>query len=944
MLDWRDFRFYRLTQVPRPEQEREDRRRAARTGPLAAALTGSHADLRAAARPGATLLTAWLRTPDDGRRLHFLVGGRPDFPPAVRAAPGRPTSRRALLFPPGATGTELSTPDAEKLFGAFRRWVPCVARADALWAPSANRPEPPVPRRESFDRYVAHFPGPFAWLVLAEPLGAAELEPELRALVNEILPLSRGEVGEAKRVELERKQARHRELSRAQHGGGWRIRVLVGTDDPDGANTAAAMLCAVAELDGLPYTMAPAGPPSSTMDCATAFTGTTELLVALTRPPERELPGLRLVEPHSFDVTPEHPAGGGLRLGPVLDEGRVETSDLVLGTAALNRHTFVCGATGGGKSQTVRHLLTEASRAGLPWLVIEPAKAEYALMAKRLAGLGQDVVVIRPGHPDSPPAGLNPLRPARDFPLQAHADLLRALFLAAFEAQEPFPQIMSAALTRCYEELGWDLTTGHGVHNGPTPRYPMLSDLQRVATAVVTEIGYGKEIADNVQGFIKVRLGSLRQGTAGRFFEGGHPLDFERLYERNVVLEIEHVGDDADKAFFMGAVLMRLSEQLSVAARGKPRPPLRHLTVIEEAHRLLRRPEPGAGGPAAHAVDMFAALLAEVRAYGEGLVIAEQIPSKLTPDVIKNTAIKIVHRLPAKDDRDSVGATMNVDDAQSRYLVTLEPGDAAVFADGMDRPLLVRVPDGSDAEDLPGGTIAPVDPLIGRRSPTCGPECRAVACTLGEMRAAAHLLDAERWLVVWVELAVLAHLTGRPTPVPTAPVRAAFVDVAWPSRQVDCALSHAVDDAVAVRSATLPPAADADALAGHVRDAVTRILRGEPSPCDADAFAYLATPFRWALVRHALRAAPGPGRDPRTPEWERRFRRKIPGDTGAEQLRAVEEWLLRDLDDTAAVNAVSYGTRRPSAIRTAAGAAGLPAALEQFEDCTWPLVHFRSPQ
>jgi uncharacterized protein len=343
-------------------------------------------------------------------------------------------------------------------------------------------------------------------------------------------------------------------------------------------------------------------------------------------------------------------------------------------------------------------------------------------------------------------------------------------------------------------------------------------------------------------------------------------------------------------------------------------------------------------------VDMFAALLAEVRAYGEGLVIAEQIPSKLTPDVIKNTAIKIVHRLPAKDDRDSVGATMNVDDAQSRYLVTLEPGDAAVFADGMDRPLLVRVPDGSTVEDLPTGTIAPVDPLIGRRSPTCGPECHAVACTLGDMRAAAHLLDAERWLVVWVELAVLAHLTGRPTPVLTAPVRAAFVDVGRPSRLVDCALSHAVDDAVAVRSATLPPAVGADALAGHVRDAVTRMLRGEPSPCHADALAYLATPFRWALVRQALLVAPGPGRDPRTPEWERRFRRKIPGDTSAEQLRAVEEWLLRDLDDTAAVDAVSYGTRRPSAIQTAAGAAGLPAALTQFEDCTWPLVHFRSPQ
>ena len=101
-------------------------------------------------------------------------------------------------------------------------------------------------------------------------------------------------------------------------------------------------------------------------------------------------------------------------------------------------------------------------------------------------------------------------------------------------------------------------------------------------------------------------------------------------------------------------------------AEGPSAPRLRHLTVIEEAHRLLRQPAQGeGGGPAAHAVEMFAGLLAEIRAYGEGLVIAEQIPSKLIPDVIKNTAIKIVHRLPAKDDRDAVGATMNLTDEQS---------------------------------------------------------------------------------------------------------------------------------------------------------------------------------------------------------------------------------------------------------------------------------------
>ena len=147
--------------------------------------------------------------------------------------------------------------------------------------------------------------------------------------------------------------------------------------------------------------------------------------------------------------------------------------------------------------------------------------------------------------------------------------------------------------------------------------------------------------------------------------------------------------------------------------------------MIEEAHRLLRQPPPGTGnGPAAQAVEMFADLLAEVRAYGEGLVIAEQIPAKLIPDAIKNTAVKIVHRLPAADDRDAVGATMNLTAAQSEYLVTLPPGEAAVHADGMDYPLLARMPDGTAREAARPAVTASAGPVIARRSVTCGPDCR----------------------------------------------------------------------------------------------------------------------------------------------------------------------------------------------------------------------------
>ena len=282
---------------------------------------------------------------------------------------------------------------------------------------------------------------------------------------------------------------------------------------------------------------------------------------------------------------------------------------LVLPLDSLNRHVFVCGATGSGKSQTVRALLEAATGAGIPWLVVEPAKAEYRLMAARLAGPGVpagNVVRIRPGESDAIAAGLNPLEPAPDadgrrFPLQTHADLVKALFIASFRSEEPFPQVLSAALTRVYEEAGWDLALGETIAPDANPSYPNLTDLQRAAIRIVREVGYSQRITDDVLGFIKVRLSSLRLGTTGRFLEGGHQIDFGQLLRTNAVLEIEDVGDDSDKAFLMGTVLIRLAEHLRMASRATPagQVTLRHLTVVEEAHRLLRRPEAAGAAPEA---------------------------------------------------------------------------------------------------------------------------------------------------------------------------------------------------------------------------------------------------------------------------------------------------------------------------------------------------------
>ena len=527
---------------------------------------------------------------------------------------------------------------------------------------------------------------------MAEPLSAGEIG----RLAEELAQREQYATGDSDRfpgraTAARRLSLRHAEMRKGASAGMWRVRLLAGGADAGAAARVAGLVCASADLSGLPYALAPAGgaarglpealddpdaagtsPAGGDAAAGHPFYASSELVAALTRPPEREMPGIRLALRPDFDVTQEPAAGrAAITVGEILDRNR-QAGPLALPLDSLNRHVFVSGATGSGKSQTVRALLEAATRAGIPWLVVEPAKAEYRLMAARLAGPGvpgvpgaagpgagaviSQVVRIRPGEPDAIAAGLNPLEPAADgegrrFPLQTHADLVKALFIASFRSDEPFPQVLSAALTRVYEDAGWDLALGETVAADTSPCYPSLTDLQRAAISVVREIGYSQRITDDVLGFIKVRLSSLRLGTTGRFLEGGHQLDFGTLLSTNAVLEIEDVGDDSDKAFLMGTVLIRLAEHLRMASRaGSPgsggfggvvppqggsggmgppgregasragSPGLRHLTVIEEAHRLLRRQETGApAGAAAHAVEMFAGLLAEIRAYGEGL-------------------------------------------------------------------------------------------------------------------------------------------------------------------------------------------------------------------------------------------------------------------------------------------------------------------------------------
>jgi len=420
-------------------------------------------------------------------------------------------------------------------------------------------------------------------------------------------------------------------------------------------------------------------------------------LAACLHLPEEEHPGYQVRQVPRFDsavsrATLKNPVA----LGHVVDHAVVTGTEYAVDSAVLTKHAFVCGVTGAGKTTTVLSLLRAAAERGAGFLVLEPAKTEYRSLMS-LPGL-EGLRVFTAGDETTAPLRINPLEVPAGTSISTHLDLFRALFTAAFALWSPLPQILEQALHRAYQDRGWDINSNSnprlGQSGATAGSFPTLGDLEEHAEEVIRASGYDPEATARIRGALLTKLAGLRVGGKGRMLDTESSTPGEFLFDHPAVVELEPLGDEQDKAFLMGLLLIRLVEHRR--AQG-PAGGLRHLLVVEEAHRLLSQHGQAASrdfdDAAGKAVETFTNLLAEVRAYGQGIVIADQVPSRLVPEVLKNTNLKVVHRLVAEDDRRAVAATMGMDEERSRALVILAAGEAAVFSEGEDAPLLVKIND-----------------------------------------------------------------------------------------------------------------------------------------------------------------------------------------------------------------------------------------------------------
>lgn len=410
------------------------------------------------------------------------------------------------------------------------------------------------------------------------------------------------------------------------------------------------------------------------------------------------VPGVRTrqVAP-SYDVGPRvaRLAADELLIGTFSDRGGVASVPL----AYLNRHVLLAGTTGSGKTTTCLGLLLQLWEKGIPFLVIEPAKAEYRAL---LETLRDDLLIFTLGDESTSPFRLNPFEIQPGARVETHLSAVAAAINAAIPTFGVLPTLIEQALERLYLDKGWNLVDR--ARSDEQRLYPTLGELYHEIIRVAEERGYSDRTMQDVRGAAAGRIGSLLRGSKGRTLNTLRSIPMNELMTRPVVLELQSLTDD-EKALVMMFLLTMIYEYCQVHRESAK---LQHVTVVEEAHRVMaavphRADRETMADTRAEAVGLFSSLLSEVRAYGEGLIIAEQIPTRLAQDALKNTNIKIVHRLPGEDDRNAIGATMRMDDRQREHVAGLTPsrGEAAFFADGLEKPTFIEVPNVRRERGLP---------------------------------------------------------------------------------------------------------------------------------------------------------------------------------------------------------------------------------------------------
>ena len=478
-------------------------------------------------------------------------------------------------------------------------------------------------------------------------------------------------------------------LDQAIDSSAWTVQIMVSAETMETVQTLTSVLTGtVAEADiALSWKKDPRG---------AVLTVNAQQILPLMLFPTREFSGFGFSENENFSL--QSPCGDqqGIEIGNILWNG-VPFSDFRLPPDRLNRHAFICGMTGAGKTNTMFGIVTGLD---VPFCVIEPVKGEYRALKSVYPDL--KIWTMNTALASKSGAGvmrINPFWFPRGGNLAYHVDSLKTIIASAFELSNAMPNILEQCLYNVYVKAGWDLVTNRNIYWDKVPEtylYPTFSDLCEEVDLYLNNSDFSGDLMGDYKGALLSRLRSFVNGYKGILLDTGEHPDYGEMIRGHSVIELEGLADDADKCLVMGTILVQYYQVLKQNFRGNTDAKLlRHLLVIEEAHRLFKntagkRQTEGGADPTGQLVDLLSNMMAEIRAFGEGMLIVDQSPTKIAEDVIKNSATKIVHRIDNGNDIKALQSSMLLQDDIVSF-AALSQGEALIRMDGMEKPCKVKM-------------------------------------------------------------------------------------------------------------------------------------------------------------------------------------------------------------------------------------------------------------
>lgn len=408
--------------------------------------------------------------------------------------------------------------------------------------------------------------------------------------------------------------------------------------------------------------------------------------------PQSSVPGLLVREEQTFgrgiksDVV--YTDDNSMKIGKVMHLGEIYPEDVYLGTDGLSKHTFITGTTGSGKSNTLYLILSALAKEGKKFLVIEPAKGEYKEVFGNHPDI-KDVTVYGTNPKKSQMLCINPFIFPDDIDVYEHIDSLVEIFNACWPMYAAMPQVLKHSIMDAYKACGWNLSCSENTKG----IFPTIEDVLFALKEYINSSEYSSDTKGDYKGSLETRLQSLCEGLVGRIFHG-EPISSKELFNSNVIVDLSRVKSSETKSLLMGLLIMQLNEFRMSENRGMNQK-LRHVTILEEAHNLLKRTSTNqtaeGSNIAGMAVEKIANSMAEMRTYGEGFIIADQSPSMLDLATIRNTNTKIIMALPEKDDREVAGKAIGLDEKQIPEISRLKAGEAIVYQNGWEEPVKAKI-------------------------------------------------------------------------------------------------------------------------------------------------------------------------------------------------------------------------------------------------------------